>query len=65
MEKLRSANLVLEIAVADRTFRDRGGAASRLKKFGKVKAAAIPYVQTNKALGTAMQIAFVDSSGRD
>jgi len=63
MEKLRSANLVLEVAVADRTFRDQGGAASRLKKFGKVKA-AIPYVQTNEALGTAMQIAFADSSGR-
>ena len=57
IEKLRNANLTLEAAISNRTFKNQGGAASRLKKFGKVKA-AIPYVQTDEALGTAKQIAW-------
>jgi hypothetical protein len=57
IEKLRNANLTLEAAISDRTFKNQGGAASRLEKFGTVKA-AIPYVPTDEALGTAKQIAW-------
>jgi hypothetical protein len=57
IEKLRKANLVLIAAVADRHFDDQGGAAARLKQFEKVKV-AIPYVQTDEALGTARQVAW-------
>ena len=62
VEKLRKANLILEAAISDRTFKDLGGAKSRLPKFANVKV-AIPYMQTDEAKKTAMQIAWVLSGG--
>jgi hypothetical protein len=58
IERLRKANLTLEAAISDRTFKDQGGAASRLKQFAPSKV-AIPYIQTDEALSTARQIAWV------
>src|SRR5262249_44729735 len=57
IEKLRKANLTLEAAVSDRTFKDQGGAAARLKQFANTKV-VLPYAQTDEARGTAMQIAW-------
>ena len=58
IEKLRKANLTLEAAISDRTFKDQGGAASRLRKFANTKV-AIPYTQTDEAQRTAGQIVWV------